>query len=174
MATTTDVEKEILGRAGLTVELVRDLPMVSRVFDGAKRDWEAGKQNPGNQQMIVHSMFLTPDEDEEGVPGDVRVYSFPQTEGVPFARYVINRIHPGFTTESMSDESFMDEVASEMRELALAKGAIEECPGEDCDAVNPTGAEVCGECGTRLLEEEEPEVMPAAGNSGQPVAPRTM
>jgi hypothetical protein len=164
MATSGDVESEILERASLTRELVKDLPMVSRCFDGAKRDWEAGKPNPGNESMVVHSMFLTPSEDDEGIAGDVRVYSFPRDTGVAFARYVVNRQHPGFTTESMSDEAFMDEVAAELRELALAKGVVEECSFDDCEGVNPADAEKCATCDRPLAEEETPEVMPP--NSG--------
>src|ERR1700731_505815 len=165
MATTTDVESEILQRAGLTRELVKDLPMVSRCYDGAKRDGEEGKPNPGNESMVVHSMFLTPSDDEEGIAGDVRVFSVPRAEGIAFARYVVNRQQPGFTTESMSDEAFMDEVASELHELALAKGVIEECSYEDCEGFNPADAEKCATCERPLVEEETPEIV-APANSG--------
>jgi len=154
MPSTQDVENEILERAGITKKLLENIPMMLRVFDGAGRDWEAGRPNPGNPNMVVHSMFGTPQEDES-IPGDVRVYSFPQAIGQGFARYVVNRQYQGFTTETMSDEGFIDEVAGELRELALAKGVLEECPFDECEGVNPSDAEGCAECGRKFEEEEE-------------------
>lgn len=166
MVTARDVETEILERASLTPKAVADLPMVSKFFDGGSRTWEVGKPHPGNPSLVIHSMFLASIEDGY-IPGDVRVYAFPTSVDVPFARFIVNRQFPGFSSESMNDEVYFDELAAEFRELALSKGVLEECPNKDCDAVVLADAEVCGECGEKLTEDEgTSETIPAPPDGG--------
>jgi hypothetical protein len=172
--TTKDVESEILERASLTREAVVLLPMFTKFFDGAGRTWEAGKAHPGNPALTVHSMFKASVEDGN-LPGDVRVYAFPATQEVPFSRFVVNRQFPGFSSESMGDEAFMDEIAAELRDLALEKGVLEECPNEECEALVLADAETCSECGTKLIEDEAEEEDPAKSDTmPSPAAPEVV
>jgi hypothetical protein len=176
MTTAKDVETEILERAGLTREAVKDLPMVAKVMDGAGRLWEWNKPSPSNPSMTVHSMFYT-EPDDGFLPGDVRIYAFPTstTEPLPFARYIVNRSHAGFGGESMSDEVFMDEIVSEVQAMALERGILEECPNEECEELVLSTAEKCPECGTPLVEDEG---TPAEGATAEtlpaPPEPTTM
>lgn len=148
----TNAEDEILTRATLTRDLIADLPMVSRFVDGAARAWEVSQSVSGTNDQKVQSIFL----DDDATPGDAYVYAISTTGGMN-ARYTINRHDAGSAREYMSDEAFMDEVAAEMQALALEKGAIEECPDEECGGVNPADATTCVTCGRKLEEDEEPE-----------------
>jgi hypothetical protein len=156
MTTAKDVESEILERAGLTRESVADLPMLSKVFDGGGRTWEWNKPHPGNPNMVVHSMFKTSVEDGFS-PGDVTVYCYPTSrdEVLPFARYIVNTNVQGFTSETMNDEVFMDEIAQELSAMAIEREILIECPNDECETFVLSDADKCPECGTAMLEDEE-------------------
>jgi hypothetical protein len=172
-------EDEILERAGLTQyeekpdgtrrlvvdgrDLIKDMRMVSRIVDGAARAWEVNQSAPGSSAQKVQSIFRA---DEDGAPGDARVYVIPTDDSGMFACYTVNRHDAGSLREFLSGEAFMEEVAAEMTALAVAKGILEECPDEDCGGVNPTDAVECATCGQKLGDEEEPEVV--AGNGQAP------
>ncbi len=148
-------EDEILERASLTRELIADMPMVSRLVDGAQRAWETNQSAPGTNAHKVQSIFRA---DEDGAPGDVHVYAIPTDDSGVFIRYTVSRHDGGTMREVMSGESFMDEVAAELVSLAVGKGVLEECPDEECGGVNPADAAECATCGKKLEEDEEPEI----------------
>lgn len=154
-------EDEILSRAGLARELIVDLPLVSRFVDGASRAWEVNQSAPGSSSQKVQSIFF----DEDGAPGDAHVYAVSTVEGEMSARYTVNRLSTGSAREYMSDEAFLDEVASEMAALALAKGILEECPDEECGGLNPVDATECAVCGAKLGEEGEGSEAPENGQA---------
>jgi hypothetical protein len=158
----TNAEDEILERASLTRELIADLPLISRVVDGASRAWEVNHSAPGSNDQKVQSIFAA---DADGAPGDVHVYAVSMTSDI-HARYTVNRHDAGSMREAMSNEALLDEVAAEMMALAIDKGVLDECPDEECGGVNPAEAAECATCGKKLeVEEEESE--PVASVDGQ-------
>jgi hypothetical protein len=163
------VEDEILEGANLTRELANKMRIVNKTLDGANRLWEMARPCPGNDKMQVLAVFVA--DEEDSVPGDMRVYAVPLANDLPFMCNTVNRESPGFYSEHINDrEVFLDAISGELSALAVSQGLLEVCPNEECGTPNRVDAKVCIECGESLEEEEEETAETATTTPPTPVA----
>ena len=137
-------------REKIVAKLNELAPGAGAAWDGARRTgmlslqtaegvvfarWEVGKEYPGLEGSAIVSIHTAPSED--GVPGDVRVYTIPpQAEETSLLLcYTINRQTLAALRETMSLRVFVEEVAEEVLELSGIPEEGEEpaCQVEDCE-----------------------------------------
>jgi hypothetical protein len=143
-----DLAKKIAGLAQVETDM---LPFgggfVWKAPDGKAFAFFQGKPSPLNDKMLVFTMFQNEYE--------VRVYAVPtKADGDDKAaptRYTFTKAAPTYFVESMRMETFIYEVADELRELDAATASEDDFTGA-ANGVEPKGTE------PETEEEEEEEV----------------
>jgi hypothetical protein len=131
-------------------------------YGGASMEWVVREFVQGRQDLAVFAIFVNDvDNDDEHVPGDVRVYCIPTVQGGPFMRYTASRVNQRTLLPLVLDEErFIDELVEEWQSLAERFGVSD---GTD-DSVK------CPHCGvlteTRADDEEEEEGAEKAEDPG--------
>lgn len=131
VSTPESLLAEIREEADLLPEEVARLRVVDRLDIMTDR-WMTGASPPGNDKLYLLAMFGGNQFDEDSyVPGDVRAYAIPKSAIVQptdpvFFCYTLSRVNPTVTRESMIRETFVNEVAEELRALAVFQEIVEE------------------------------------------------
>ena len=120
--------------AELTKEEMEDLPLVTNVIVSREVRWEVGKpvpgvRKPGESELLVFALFHGPEAH------DVTVYALPRDPRTvsdrAWVRYIINRVSPALTTETMNRKTFMSAAANDLFLLAFPDD------GDDDEEVEP-------------------------------------
>jgi hypothetical protein len=135
-------------------------------YDAGGVVWEVRKPVPGRDEFVVFAIFNgDPDNDDDNVDGDVRIYAIPAVDGAPFVRYKLNRLHPTLLGLTLDKERFERVLTEEWEALAVRFGVSEADGGDGtlcptCNTVTETSVEeedaedpmpiFCGKCGERL------------------------
>lgn len=165
LAKPKTLDESILDTAGLEdpEDLLEFAGRISKFGVQGGPIWERGKSMPGDDNLVIHSMFGSASEGRRVQHvayslGDIRVYLYPKQSlpGDAFRRITISRLSPGWFIEPLTRESFVNEIARELMEIMdLEDNAPgdEECP--KCGEAVSDDASFCAYCGEKLPEEPE-------------------
>jgi len=154
---TAEEKKELLEMA--REEFAHVKGRISKIQWEGGQPWEVGKDKPGETNFVIRMIFGSM---RDGLPvqyvlGDLRIYCEPKQSlpGDSFKCVTINRASPASSHEPLTRESYVEEIAAEIRHQL--REACDKCkrPVEHDD-------EVCGNCGAELVEDDdETQEMPA-------------
>ena len=164
-AMTPEERKEELGIAKESLLAVKG--RLSKIQWEGGQDWVVGQNKPGEPNLTIRMIFGSL---REGLPvqyilGDMRIYCEPKQSlpGDSFKRIILNRGAPAIAHEPLTRESYVEEIAGEIRHQLR-----EEC--ESCKKPVEHDDEICGACGAELDEDDEPEAPETPAPAAAPLS----